>query len=143
MPRIGDYTRGESKYLRAEDLRENERVKLKIEQIKIELIEQQDSGKKQDKAVVYFSGWDRDRRDLEDKGLVLNQVNGAVLTEAFGETTEECEGNEVILFRTTTQFGRKMVPCLRLDIPSQYSEPIGAEAHKSTDQSPPPDDIPF
>jgi hypothetical protein len=106
---LSDYYKSESTYLKADDLREGAEVRLTISKVQVEVIDQ-DGGKKE-VAVVYFSG--------KEKGLVLNATNGSKITGAYGDSIEAVTGKEVILYRDTTEFKGKTVPCLRVRIPSQ------------------------
>lgn len=135
--RLSDYYET-SEWLKAEDLDKNERIELTVDGIEIQLMENRSSGKKEEKAVVFFSGWPRKYHKLGDKGLVLNKTNGKVLTNAYGNSIQDNIGKPIVLFRTMTQFGADMVPCLRLDTDFQ----------ESTENEPPPagpkeGDIPF
>lgn len=109
MVRLTDYLRGESKYLKAEDLPEGAEVRLTIDRVEIETLEHGDGRKDRDAAVLYFKN--------KERGLVLNYVNGKRLTDAYGEESDNCIGQVVLLYRDTTQFKGQTVPCLRLRIP--------------------------
>ena len=59
----------------------------------------------------------------ENRGLVLNKVNGLTIAELFGDDTGGWSGHQIELFSTTTFFGGKQVPCLRVRQP-QAQQPI-------------------
>jgi hypothetical protein len=111
-----------SQYLKAADIPERSEVDLTLAKVQVEEIED-GNGKREAKPVLYFAG--------KEKGIVLNLTNGQVLISAFGDDTDAYPGKSVVLYRTETQFQGKMVPCLRLRVPS-----VGAE-------SPSPKDVPF
>ena len=106
--RLSDYGKGESKYLRADDLPPGKEVRLPIGNLKEEQIEQ-DGGSKA-KLICYFEG--------KEKGLVLNATNIKVLVEAYGDDPQDVCGKDVILYRTTVDFKGQMVPALRLRVPT-------------------------
>ena len=108
---LSDYfPKGESKYLKADDLKEGTEIRITIDRVAIEAIEREGKAG-EDRAVVYF-------RDKE-KGLVLNTTNGKKLVEAYGDSPEAQVGKDVILYRDTVDFKGQMVPCLRIRIPAQ------------------------
>ena len=61
------------------------------------------------KPVVFFEG---------SKPLVLNKTNGNVIAVlADSEETNDWPGTVVELYATTTEFGGKVVPCVRIRAP--------------------------
>jgi hypothetical protein len=110
-----------SQYLRAADLPERSELDLMIEKIEVEEIED-GSGKREAKPVLYFTG--------KEKGIVLNKTNGEILISSYGDDTDSFPGRPVVLYRTETQFQGKMVPCLRLRVPSEDADqPAPKDAH--------------
>jgi hypothetical protein len=110
-----------SQYLRAAGLPERSELDLVIDKIEVEEIED-GNGKREAKPVLYFTG--------KEKGLVLNVTNGQVLISAYGDDTDAFLGKPVCLYRTETQFQGKMVPCLRLRVPSEDADqPAPKDAH--------------
>lgn len=76
--------------------------------------------------------------DRAVKGLILNKTNWLVTEELYGDETEGWRGKQIELYPTTTHFGGKMVPCVRVRAPrslQQEAPPIEAPV--------PEDDIPF
>lgn len=61
---------------------------------------------KEEKPVLYFQGY--------EQGLVMNATNAATIAKLYGWETKEWGGKEVEIYPTTTDFGGKTVPCLRL-----------------------------
>jgi hypothetical protein len=116
--KLSDYVKGESKYLKADDLPLGKELRLTISKVELEVIENDDG--KSDKAVLYFAG--------KEKGLVLNATNGKKLIEAYGDDTAAYTSCAIVLYRDTVAFKGQTVPCLRVRIP-------GDEI--------PEDDIPF
>jgi hypothetical protein len=130
-----------SKYLKAADI-EGHEVTVQIAAVKLESMEQ--SG--DTKPVLYFVG--------KSKGVVLNKTNSETLSAAFGDESDGWIGRSVVLFGTTTQFGGKMTPCIRLRIPRPpaiaapvaavpAADTANAEFQQAANSVPPSDDIPF
>lgn len=94
----------QSKYLKAEDL--PHAVTVTIQCTNMEDITNSQTNKTEQKAVVFFHG--------KDKGLVLNQVNWTSIEEQWGDETDGWPGRQITLFATTTPFGNKIVPCIRI-----------------------------
>ena len=94
-----------SKYLKAADLPEGRDVFVKIDDVQMEVMEQQS----EEKPVCYFID--------KQKGLVLNSTNATAIANAFGDDTETWHGRTIALFATTTNFGGRVVPCIRVRVP--------------------------
>jgi hypothetical protein len=101
-----------SKYLRAEDLKADK--KLRIEKVTVEVM----ADKKQ-KLTVWFTN------DL--RGLVLNKTNNRVLRGAFGDDVSGWTNKIVVVFPTMVEYRGKMVPGLRVRIsaPKQAATSTG------------------
>ena len=100
-----------SKYLRAADIPAGREVPFSIESVEMVAIE----GEDELKPCLYFRN--------QKKGLVLNKTNGLTLAAAYGDDSEAWPGRVVALYATTTQFGGKLVPCVRLRIPAAPATP--------------------
>jgi hypothetical protein len=98
-----------SQYLKAVDLPERSALDLTIDKVKVEEIDD-GNGTKQEKPVLYFGG--------KEKGIVLNKTNGETLISNYGDDTDAYPGEPIVLFRSETQFQGKLVPCLRIRVPS-------------------------
>lgn len=48
------------------------------------------------------------------KTMVLNVTNARVVANMYGPNTKEWIGKRIIIFPTTTQFGRETVECIRV-----------------------------
>ena len=83
-----------------------------------------------EKPVLYFRG--------KNKGLVLNVCNGQEIAEAYGDDMENWPGNPVVLYRTSTTFAGKRVPCLRIRVPAA---PAPAPAPEPQPAPAPPLDV--
>ncbi|MCA9190595.1 MAG: hypothetical protein KDB03_02490 [Planctomycetales bacterium] len=59
-----------------------------------------------EKPVLNFAG--------SDQALVLNKTNATILAELWGDETTAWHGQLVELYATTTSFGGRMVPCIRV-----------------------------
>ncbi len=103
-----------SKYVRAVDLPAGRDVLTTIDSIDMVQIEGEDDLK----PCVYFRG--------AKKGLVLNKTNALVLAQAYGDDSTAWLYKPVALFATTTQFGGKLVPCVRLRVPPPPAPPVPA-----------------
>ena len=93
-----------SKYLKADTMEKP--LTLTIDRIKRE---EMSDGK--DKWVMYF---------LEIKeGLVLNVTNTNTLAEMFGSETDDWDRQKIELFPTKVQYGKDMVPGIRIRAPKR------------------------
>ena len=94
-----------SKYLKASDIPDGREAHVKIDTVQMESMETTGD----EKPVVYFVD--------KEKGLVLNKTNADAISVAYGDDTEQWHGMPIILFATTTSFGGRTVPCLRVRVP--------------------------
>ena len=95
-----------SKYLKADDLegREGRRMKVEITRWTDEAV----GTPPEEKAVLYF-------RD-EQKGLILNKINGDSISEIAGtDDLDRWVGVGITLVAARTDFGGKRVPCIRVE----------------------------
>lgn len=91
-------------YLKTEEL-QGRQVRVVIESVGLEEIKGEDG--KENKLVARFHG--------KDKGLILNRTNCESLEQITGsEDYDGWVGATVVLYPTTTRFGNKTVPCLRI-----------------------------
>jgi hypothetical protein len=98
-------------YLKASDLPQP-RV-LIVQSITMETIGEERSTK----PVLRFIG--------EQRGLVLNKVNGLEIASWYGDDTQAWIGQTVELFSTTTFFSGRQTPCIRVRRPAvQYPQPV-------------------
>jgi len=67
------------------------------------------AGEAQQKPVVHFVS--------QEKGLVLNVTNANTIIDLLGFETGNWTGKEITLYPTTTDFGGKMVDCIRVRMP--------------------------
>lgn len=130
MPVPSDYkpsdTKPESKHLRAEDFPLDQKWKLKVDDVTVEMMPARDGKPARNRLILTFVG--------RQKGLVLNATNQGFIEARLGDQPNEWIGADVVLHRTTTTYADKTVPAFRL-----------IEARKGT---PPPreagsDDTPF
>jgi len=128
---MASYKTAFGSYIKAEDLA-GKAVRLHVERVELETIKGND-GEQQRKLVVHFAG--------KDKALVLNRVNADSMAAIFGSDDFDEWVGPVVLYPTTTQFGGKTVPCIRLKAstaPKPAPEPEPDVAEDITD-----DAIPF
>jgi hypothetical protein len=74
-------------------------------------------------------GQEKERRPIAyfkeiNRGMVINRTNWDVLEDTFGPDTDRWIGQVVEVFPTTTSFGGRRVPCLRIRLPKA---PIGQD----------------
>ena len=91
-------------YLKAADVPTP--VVLTVQSVVMEQIGEERSSK----PVVRFHG--------ESRGLVLNKVNGLEVSSWYGDDTSTWIGQPIEVYATTTFFGGKTVPCLRVRRPA-------------------------
>lgn len=96
-----------SRFIKASDLQGRE-WPVTISHVAMEQLQTQ--GGKETKGIVYFHAY--------EKQLVLNQVNYNTIAEPYGEDTDNWGGRPIVLYPTRTQFGTKMVDCIRIKIPA-------------------------
>jgi hypothetical protein len=98
-------TYDQSKFLRAEDLLEAKKFRIKT--VAEELVGQ--SADKEKKLVVWFTN--------SSKGLVLNRTNNRTIRGAFGDDTSGWAGKVIEVFPTQADFQGRLVGALRIRIP--------------------------
>ena len=94
-----------SRFLKASDLPDGRDVRVVIDDVQMEMMEQQN----EEKPVCYFQG--------KDRGLVLNVTNATTISAVLGDDTEAWRGQSIVLFSSTTSFGGRVVPCIRVRVP--------------------------
>ena len=131
------------KFLKASDF---ERAQMwTIADLREEQIQNQQTGKAENKWVLYFTE--------DDRGLVLNVTNRVALEDYLGFETDEWLEHKVVLFKDRVSFGGKMVDAIRLREPRKAAKPTAkpkpaaapAPAPQEHSEVDPPmdDDIPF
>lgn len=91
-------------FLKTEDL-QGRSVRVVIEAVQVEDVKGEDGVEK--KLVAHFVG--------KDKALILNRTNCESIEQIVGSDDYAAwGGHTVVLFPTTTKFGPKTVPCLRI-----------------------------
>lgn len=121
-------------YLKTDDL-QGRPVKVVIESVGMEEVKGEDG--KENKLIVRFHG--------KDKGLILNRTNCELLEQITGsDDYDGWVGATVVLYPTTTRFGSKTVPCLRIKqmpvaAPVPAARPV-ARAATATPREPGGDD---
>lgn len=92
--------------LAAEDLQGND-VVLTIKEV--EIVEFEDDGRKKQKPVLHFNE--------TEKTLVSNKTNSMMIAEHYGYETSAWAGEKITLYPTKTDFGGKIVDCIRVRAP--------------------------
>ena len=109
---MASYKTAFGSYLKTEDL-QNREIVVVIEAVGLEQIKG-DHGMEQ-KLVAHFIG--------KDKGLILNMTNCELLEQITGtDDYDDWPGTRVVLYPTTTKFGGKTVPCLRIKQAAQSAK---------------------
>ena len=119
-------------YLKTEDL-QGRNVRAVIEDVQVEDVKGDDGTEK--KLVMRFVG--------KEKALILNRTNCESITEIVGtDDYGSWPGHAVVLFPTTTKFGAKTVPCLRIraaqngHVPAPPPPPVPAVVESELDEIP-------
>jgi len=113
--------------LKAEDLNGQEWT-LTIESVDIR--EFDENGYKKHKPVIRFKE--------TEKTFVCNKTNTITIADFCGQDTDHWPGRKVSLYPTKTDFGGKIVPCIRFRLPSN-----GQGAQPTTNQPLPGSEHPF
>lgn len=91
-------------FLKTDDL-QGRQIPVTIESVGVEEVKGDHGVEK--KLVARFVG--------KDKGLILNMTNCELLEQIAGtDEYEQWPGTRIVLYPTTTKFGGKTVPCLRI-----------------------------
>lgn len=76
------------------------------------------------KLVLFFQG--------KEKGLVLNKTNANNIAIAYGDNTEDWQGQQVVLFEAMVDYQGKTVPAIRVRMPQAKDRPQGGAARPSS-----------
>lgn len=80
------------------------------------------------KLVLFFQG--------KEKGLVLNKTNANNIAIAYGDNTEDWQGQQVVLFEAMVDYQGKTVPAIRVRMPQAKDRPQGSARPSSADMVP-------
>jgi hypothetical protein len=120
-----------SKYLGHDDLKGRE-VRVTIESCHLETFKD-DKGQPEHKPCLKFVG--------KEKGMLLNMTNWQLIAEGLGlDDSDDWAGYAVVLYPTTTMFGKKRVPCIRVKMPQDatVNAPLPPEQREPVADTPPP-----
>lgn len=93
-------------FLKTEDL-QGRAARVIVEAVTQESVKDNDTGVMEKKLVMHFTG--------KDKALILNRTNCESLEAICGtDDYGSWVGHAIVLYPTTTKFGAKTVPCLRI-----------------------------
>jgi hypothetical protein len=121
-----------SRYFRAKDLPEGWTLQAEIELARLEKFEGERGKESTEKMVVFF------RR--QKSALVVGSVTWDLLVKATGEEdSDSWKGHVVTLFKTTCQFGRETVDCIRVKEADKKAAPKKA-APKAAPKTVPPEE---
>jgi hypothetical protein len=90
-----------SRFVKAADLKPEGTVVV-MDRVAMEEIGQD----RKEKPVLYFRN--------ASKALVLNGVNDEEIGRLFGDDDRDWHGQKIVLYPSTTRFGGKLVPCIRV-----------------------------
>ena len=122
-------------FLKTEDL-QGRPVRVLIEEVGVQDVKGEHGVER--KLVAKFAG--------KDKGLILNQTNCELLEQIIGsDDYDQWAGNTVVLYPTTTKFGNKTVPCLRIRANAAAAKPVPPPppVDELPDNTPFDDEVPF
>ena len=119
----------QSRSLHADDLPKGKQVKVTIENF--EIVEFDDKPK----VVLSFVG--------KEKTLVLNKTNATAIAGVHGDSVEAWRGKDILIYPTKTDFGGKLVDCIRVNVPMETVADIPQATDELPSQDKLNDDIPF
>jgi hypothetical protein len=105
-----------SKYLRAEDLKQDKKFRIKA--VSEEVFER--DGRPEKKLTLWFTN--------DERGLVLNKTNIRTLRGPYGDDTTNWIGKVIVVFPMMADFRGKMTPALRVRIPPPKQATAAAAA---------------
>jgi hypothetical protein len=97
-----------SSFLRTEDLN-GEDLTVTIDTIEMQEIRNPDGGGTEGKPVLKFLDY--------PKSVILNNINWTSIETAYGPESDDWYGKAIVIFPTQTQFGNRVVPCMRIRVP--------------------------
>ena len=101
---MASYKTAFGSFLKTEDL-QGRQIAVVIESVGLEDVKGEHGIER--KLVAHFIG--------KDKGLILNMTNCELIDQIAGtDDYEAWPGTRIVLYPTTTKFGNKTVPCLRI-----------------------------
>lgn len=95
-----------SKYLSAKDLPPNAFVRVTIDTVVVEMM---DESSGETKPIAYFMG--------KQKGMPINRTNAQVIAQQYGEETDDWAEKDILLYVTDVPFQGRLVPAIRVKIP--------------------------
>jgi hypothetical protein len=116
-----------SRFVQASDLPPEGTV-VRIDKVRKEKVGQGSDQK--EKPVVSFTN--------ASKGLVLNRVNNDAIVDLFGDDDRDWHGQKIELYPTTTTFGSKTVPCVRVRAVDSGAKAKAEPEPESEDPAPKP-----
>jgi hypothetical protein len=118
----------QSRYFKAQDLTVEKKLRIKT------ITEEQiGMGKeKEQKLVVWFTN--------DPRGLVLNRTNNRTIRGAFGDACDGWAGKIIVVFPTQDEFRGRMVPVIRVRIPTpKQNSPAAAASPPAPLMADPPE----
>lgn len=74
----------------------------------------------------------------EQTQLVLNKTNAVTISQLYGDNTDSWKGKPIEIYATQTNFGGRMVPCIRVRQPQQMPWDGGQQQQPAQPQQPAP-----
>ncbi len=99
-------TKVESKNIQAKDFKLDQKLKLKVSDVNMELMPARDGKPARNRFILSFLG--------KEKGFVLNATNQGFIEARLGSKPNAWIGAEIVLHRTTTPYEGQVVPAFRL-----------------------------
>ena len=124
-------------YLKTEDLNGKAHTVI-LESVTLKDLKDSQTGENKSKLVAKFKG--------SPKTMILNGTNLDALAAIFKTNDYELwSGKRIVLFPTTTRFGNKTVPCMRIrKVQAQQPQPVTPTAPAPLPvQAPEPDETEF
>lgn len=123
-----------SKYLKAQDLPEDEDLTLTIEKFADEIVGQ--GAEASSKPAIFF-------KEIPDKPLILNRTNATTIVNLYGSDPYKWQGKKIALFVTEVTYGGKVMLGIRVRIRKPAGAPIPQKVAETMPPMPedPPDEM--
>ena len=99
-------TQAASQHIKAEDFKLDQKLKLKVSDVNMEMMPERDGKPARNRFVLSFLG--------KEKGFVLNITNQGFIEARLGPKPNAWIGADIVLHRTTTTYAGNVVPAFRI-----------------------------
>lgn len=100
--------------LAASDVPDGKEIKVTVKELDTITFPPRDDRPEETKILMTFVG--------KDKGMALNKTNAGRMTDTFGDDTDNWVGQEIVIYKESTEFGGKPTMGLRLRVPGQVED---------------------